>query len=197
VIARAFALASLVAAGWPIAAAAQECPNGQSGARGFVVERDVRSKTEVFHVSDTETRTILRWGSATLLETTQFQGLFDLERIDRGRRSLFKPTTDLSTIYPPNVGQKVTARFERSDGDRQSVLLIVLFVRRMDEIYIGPCRYRVLLIDRSIGVDNGVPTFRETDYYAPELKLIVAKEYKESGGRTSLNKFDRIYPIQR
>jgi len=35
------------------------------------------------------------------------------------------------------------------------------------------------------------------DYYSPDLKLIIAKEYKERDGRTDLIKFDRIYPIKR
>jgi len=35
------------------------------------------------------------------------------------------------------------------------------------------------------------------DYYSPDLKLIIAKEYKERHGRTDLIKFDRIYPIKR
>jgi hypothetical protein len=185
------------AAAWAAGAAAQDCPTGQTAAMGFVVERGEKSKSEVFHVNDTEVRTILRFGGTTLLETTQFQGLFELERIDRGRRTVFKTATELGRFFPPKVGQSVTASFEVVDAEKQSTRVILLSVKRMDQLDIGPCRYRVLVIDRSVGRDGGAPVFVEADYYSPDLKLVVAKEFKESDGRTSLNKFDRIYPIKR
>lgn len=62
---------------------------------------------------------------------------------------------------------------------------------------IGPCQYRVLLIDRNVGYDQAKPVFIETGYYSPVLKLVIAKEFKDRDGRTSLNKFDRIYPLKR
>ena len=66
-----------------------------------------------------------------------------------------------------------------------------------DTLYLGACKYNVLRIDRSLLNDKSKPMFMETDYYAPELKLILGKEYRESDGRTSLNKYDKIYPIPR
>jgi hypothetical protein len=38
--------------------------------------------------------------------------------------------------------------------------------------------------------------FINTDYYAPDLKLTIAKEYRDKGDRTRLIKFDRIYPLR-
>lgn len=178
-------------------AAAQDCPAGPSVAGGFVVERGERSKTEVFHVDDTNVRTIFRYSGNALLETTQYQGLFELERVDRGRRSVSRPTSDLSKVFPPNVGQKVSVKFDVTEGERRSTRTIILSVRKLDTLHIGPCQYRVLQIDRSIGRDEGKPVFVETDYYSPVLKLIIAKEFKERDGRASLNKFDRIYPLKR
>src|SRR5262245_43645170 len=67
---------------WAQIAAAQDCPTAETVVAGFVVERGERSKTEVFHVGDTNVRTVFRYGGDALLETTQFQGLFELERID-------------------------------------------------------------------------------------------------------------------
>ena len=66
-----------------------------------------------------------------------------------------------------------------------------------DTLYLGACKYNVLRIDRSLLNDKSKPMFMNTDYYAPDLKLIVAKEYRESDGRTTLNKFDKIYPSPR
>jgi hypothetical protein len=177
-------------------AVAQNCPTAQSGVNGFVVERGDRSKTEVFHVDDTNVRTVFRSGGTTLLETTQFQGLFDLERIDRGRRTIFTPLSNLSTAYPPNVGQEISAEFEVLEGEARSNRTITLNVKKLDRLFIGPCPYRILQIDRSERRGDQQSVLRETDYYSPELKLIIAKEFSAGGGRTSINKFDRISPIK-
>src|SRR5262245_15475666 len=134
-------------------AVAQDCPTAKSVAEGFVVERGESSKTEVFHVGDTTVRTVFRYGGSALLETTQFQGLFELERIDRGRRTVFKPTSDLSKVYPPNVGQKFSAKFEMTTGERRSTQTVILAVKKPDTLHIGPCQYQILLIDRNVGYD--------------------------------------------
>ena len=194
-IAAALALASgTTVVTWAAVATAQDCPTGQSAAMGFVVERGEKSKTEVSRVGDANIRPVLRFGGAPLLETTQFQGLFDLERIDRGTRAVFRPTTDLAKFFPPNVGKSITAGFEITESERQSTLTVILSVKKLDQLDIGPCRYQVLQIDRSVGRDGSVPAVRETDYYSPDLKLMIAKEFKGGGG---LNKFDRIYLIKR
>ncbi len=39
----------------------------------------------------------------------------------------------------------------------------------------------------------GARFFNNVDYYAPALKFVVAKEYKERDGRTTLIKYDKIY----
>ena len=36
-----------------------------------------------------------------------------------------------------------------------------------------------------------------TDYYAPDLKLVLGKEYRERDGRNELIKFDKIYQSPR
>jgi hypothetical protein len=66
------------------AAIAQDCPTAQTAQNGFVVERSERSKTEVFRDGAT-VRTVLRYDGKMILETTLFEGLFQLDRIDRGR----------------------------------------------------------------------------------------------------------------
>jgi hypothetical protein len=54
----------------------------------------------------------------------------------------------------------------------------------------------VLKIERRETRRDGALRRLNTDYYAPALKLIVGKEFKERDGRSSLNKFDRIYPTR-
>jgi hypothetical protein len=181
---------------WAQTATAQDCPTAKSAAAGFVVERGESSKTEVLHIDDGNVRTILRYNGRAVLETTQFHGLFDLERLDQGRRSVFRPTSDLPKALPPKVGQKISVTFEVTESGRQSTRTVMLSVKKADTLHIGRCQYSVLQIDRNAGRDGGKPVFINTDYYAPILKLIIAKEFQERDGRTSLNKFDRIYPIQ-
>ena len=51
-------------------------------------------------------------------------------------------------------------------------------------------------IERSESRSAAPPTFAYTEFYSPELKLIVGREYKKPDGRTELIKYDRIYPIK-
>ena len=134
----------------------------------------------------------------TLLEVTLFQGLFELERLDRGKRVTYRPLSDLAKSFPPAPGKKITAVFETAEGESKRLRTFVLEVRKEpDTLFIGPCKYNVLRIDRSRMDDKSKPIFMYTDYYAPYLKLIVAKEYRERDGRTTLIKYDRIYPLPR
>lgn len=177
---------------------ADDCPTKESGSKGFIVERGERSKTEVFHSGD-DVRTVYRVDGRTLLEVTLFQGLFELDRLDRGKRTAYRAKSDLSKAFPPAPGKKITAIFEETEGERKGNLrTLVLEVRKEpDTLYLGSCKYKVLRIDRSLLNDKSTPMFMETDYYAPDLKLIVGKEYRESDGRTTLNKYDKIYPSPR
>jgi hypothetical protein len=70
-------------------------------------------------------------------------------------------------------------------------------VKGSDVLYIGPCKYSVLKIERSESRGIDPPRFVDTDYYSQELKLILAKEYREKNGGTRMIKYDRIYPVQR
>jgi hypothetical protein len=172
---------------------AQSCPDAQAGKTGFVVERGERSRTEVFH-NGPVVRTVLRYGGNTLLETTQYEGLFELDRLDRGRRSAFKPKSDLVKLFPLKLNQRATAEFDIEDeAGPAKKRTVVLLVKGQDELYLGACKYKVLKIERSQTQTSDPPSFMNVDYYAPDLKLIIAKEYKESGGRTNLIKFDKIY----
>jgi hypothetical protein len=179
-------------------AIANDCPSGQTGRSGFVVERGERSTTEVFHLDGAIVRTVMRSGGNALLETTQFQGLLQLDRVDTGRRTTFRPKHQLAAIFPLKTGQQSTAEFEVEGAQgRASIATVVLKVLAKDSLFIGPCRYEILKIERSEGRGERPPQLINIDYYAPELKLVIAKEYKERDGRLTLIKFDRIYPIKR
>jgi hypothetical protein len=176
-------------------AAAQDCPTAKTAGAGYVVERGGNARSEVFR-DGSIVRTIYRIGGNVLLETTQFEGLFDLDRLDRGRRSTSKPKKDLAKLFPLKNKQHVFAEFDiDAAGAPATKRTIELRVTGAEDIYIGKCKYGVLKIERSQSQGASPPVFFNVDYYAPELKLIVAKEFRESGGRTTMTKFDKIYTI--
>src|SRR5262245_100166 len=113
-------LAAAVLAFLPVQSAfAQDCPTAVNGKRGFVVERGERQVSEVFHTGDGIVRTVMRYGGNTLLETTLFEGLFSLERVDRGRRLVRTPKVDLATLFPLKPGKRVVGIFELVDYNGQ------------------------------------------------------------------------------
>ena len=180
----------------PGRAAPQECPTAKSGARGFVVERNEQQKSDVFHGDQGVVRTVMRYDGKTVLETTQFEGLFQLDRLDRGRRTTYEPRSDLKALFPLKSGQQANAKFISQADGTYGRLYVELAVKQREDMYIGPCKYSVLRIERSESRSAAPPNFAYTEFYSPELKLIVGREYKKPDGRTELIKFDRIYPTK-
>jgi hypothetical protein len=180
----------------PQIAGAQDCPTAKSAASGYVVEREVNSKTDVLFSDNSTVRTILRYDGKVLLETTQFQGLFELDRLDRGRRAVFRPKTELAALFPLKQGKTATVEFDVEGSGRPTTAAVQIAVKGTDVLYIGACKYSVLKIDRSESRGDGPLAFRNTDYYSPELKLVIAKEYRKGDGQTDMIKFDRIYPLK-
>jgi hypothetical protein len=161
------------------------------------VERDTGGKVAVFHLPDGIVRMIYRdRRGVTAAETTEFQGLFPLERIDNGRRKTFQPKTNLKIFFPLHVGQKITAMFDTEESGQASTVTLALMVKKTDTLYIGICKYNVFQIEKSEGRDGRSPVFLNTDYYSPNLKLVIAKEYKERFGGTSWIKYDKIYDVE-
>jgi len=177
-------------------AAAQHCPTAKSAASGYVIEREGSSKTEVLFSDASTVRTIMRFDGRVLLETSQYQGLFELERIDRGRRAVFKPKSDLAALFPLKPGQTAKVEFDVEGTDRPTTAAVQISVKGTDALHIGACKYNVLKIDRSESRGGGPLQFRDTDYYAPDLKLIIAKEYRHNDQPSSMIKFDRISPLK-
>ena len=175
-------------------ARAQECPTAQTASRGIVVERGGSQKTEVFPDKDV-IRTVMRYGGEKLLETTQFQGLFSLDRNDRGKRTLFEPRSDLASLFPLKPGTQASAKFITQQGGQYGRLYVEMEIKAEDEIAIGPCKYRILKIERSESRSAAPTRYIDTEYYSPELKLILAREFRAGTDGASLVKYDRIYML--
>jgi hypothetical protein len=169
---------------------ADDCPSAAAGKGSFVVERGPDSKTEVFYGNGPTVQSIMWYRGQTLLETTLHEGLFELDRLDRGRRWVSKPKADLAKLFPLRQ-QKIDIDFDVQQDDGKPVSTRVkLTVIGTDHLMIGTCKYDILKIQRD---ETGARRLYNVDYYAPALKLIVAKEYSERDGRTTLIKFDKIY----
>jgi len=175
---------------------AEECPTEQSARHGFVVERNERQKSEIFQGDQNTVRTVMRYDGATLLETTQFEGLFLLDRLDRGPRTIFVPRTDLKALFPMKPGRHISAQFTTDSDGEAGQLTVEIIVKAPEDMYIGPCKYSVVRIEHSESHGTGAAQFISTDFYSPELKLVLARQYKDRNGRTELIKYDRIYPIK-
>jgi hypothetical protein len=179
-------------------AQAQDCPTAKNGATGFIVQRGEDQKSEIFHDDGGIVRTVMRYGGKTLLETTQFQGIFQLDRVEEGRHAVIKPQTDLAPLFPLKIGRDVTAKFEFVDSaDRSITGTVNLAVKKADPVTIGRCKYSVVKVERSESRGDGPMRYYYNDYYSPELKLILMKEYRNADGTTRFVKYDRIYPIRK
>jgi hypothetical protein len=191
-------LVALVAIGIaPSAAHSNDCPDAIALNSSFIVERGDSAKISVIHLADGIVRTIYQARGATVLETTEFQGLFPVERIDRGRRETFRPKIDLKKLFPLRVGQNIVATFDGEASGQSYPVTLALIVKKTDTLYIGACKYAVFQIEKSEGRGERAPVFINNDYYAANLKQIIAKEYKERGGTTTWVKYDKIYSAAR
>jgi hypothetical protein len=103
----------------------------------------------------------------------------------------------LKKLFPLKPGRKLSAKFISESNGQQGTLSIEMIVKGTDVVYIGSCKYDVLKIERSESRSAEPVRFVDTDYYSPELKLVLAKEYRESNGGTHTIKYDRIYPLKR
>ncbi len=83
----------------------------------------------------------MRYDGTTLLEMTQLEGLFLLDRLDRGRRTRYEPSTDLKALFPMKPGQQANAKFTTESQGQHGRLSVELSVKRAEEMYIGPCKY--------------------------------------------------------
>jgi hypothetical protein len=180
----------------PAFAFAEDCPTAETGKGGFVVERGDLQKSEVFHLDDGIVRSVMRYNGKVLLETTQYEGLFQLDRLDQGKSMTFEPQSELKKLFPLKPGQKVGAAFTSKSGDREGRLRVEFAVKGAADMYIGSCKYSVLQLERSESSSGAPPHFINTDDYSPVLKLILAKEYRGDNGPGDVIKYDRIYPLK-
>ena len=102
------------------ASAADDCPSIATAKGAFVVERGPDSKTEVFSGNGPIVRSVLRYRGQTVLETTHHEGIFELDRLDRGRRFVLKPKADLAKALSVETEAEDRRRIRPAAGRRQA-----------------------------------------------------------------------------
>ena len=176
---------------------ADECPAAVAGRGAFIVERGEQLKTEVTFGDGALVHSVSRNRGAIYLEAEQYEGLIQISRLDKGHKTVFKPKSDLATLFPLKPRQKISVELDvTEDGAAPWVTTVDLMMIGTDSIAIGACNYDVLKFER-IEARSGNKTDPIVEYYAPELKFVVAKEYQERDGQTTVVKFDRIYSTDR
>jgi hypothetical protein len=188
------AAASLVC--MSVVCTANDCPSAVKGRGVFIAERGEQSKTEVAFGDGAIVTSVSRLRGKPFLETRQYEGLIELERLDKGRKTSFKPKTDLAKIFPLKPKQQISVELDVSqDGTETSTMTVDLKMIGADNLVIGACNYDVLKFER-IEAKSNRKSEPVIEYYAPELKFVVAKEYRERDRRTTLVKFDRVYSME-
>jgi len=183
----------LVLAAASIPCAAQDCPTAETVGRGFIAERGTAAKVEVQHLDATLVQTTWRSGNAVILQTLQFQGLFDLDRQEGGRRTTSRPKTDLAKLFPLQAGKEIAAEFETGPTGQAQVTTVRLIVKDPATIDVGPCKVDVFALDRFIARGAAPPEFVNGELYSPLLKLVVAKDFKNPDGTVTRTQYDKIY----
>ncbi len=180
----------------PEIAGAQDCPTAKSAASGYTIEprRRVQDRCSVRR----QARRCAPSCASTArpcLKRPSFRACSNWTGSIKGRRAVFKPKSDLAPLFPLKQGQTAKVEFDVEGEGRPPTGRVQISVNGTDELYIGACKYSVLE-DRPKESRGGAPLLlRDTDYYSPELKLIIAKEYRH-GEQRNMVKYDRIYPLK-
>jgi hypothetical protein len=179
-------------------AIAQDCPTAKHGKIGFAVERTGSSATEIYHLDKGQTRTVGRFVTGDVLEVTHHEGLFQLERIDRGKRSVMTPQSDLPPASVLKVGATIEVSFDQvAAAGQKSVRRVQLKVVGQDKLGIGSCTYDVFKIEERFAQGDAAYGPAGLNYYSPELKLILARSSTGPSGSGALHKFDKIKLLSR
>ena len=172
--------------------AAEDCPNALAGSGSYTLEQGVNRITEVFYDDGPTVKTEFRIGGQLLLATTLYQGLFELHRLDRGLLIESKPRDDLGKFFPlrplQNMPKILVTSFDLTSSEavtKNNIRVVRLRYIGAQEFKIGDCTYPVLKFQR----DENWPSVSNIDYYAPQLKLVIAKEYSDH----SIRSYERIH----
>lgn len=169
---------------------AQDCPRPDGRSR-LVLERSDASTEVSVRQPLVVAETKFRNGSS--VKTTYYQGLVELDRVQRDRVFVFKPKAPLDKFFP--IKPNAVFRFDAEQGEegqklrQATVELAVVGARKFS---IGRCTATLWLIERRIPAAGSDMRVAETYYYSEEFKSILAREYPESGGRREVISYTRM-----
>jgi hypothetical protein len=182
-------------------AAAIDCPSGELSQESYVLVAD--NGSSVTQVDRTRPEAVLtaryirrRPASAHVL----YQGLVPLAISQKERRIVNTPRSDLKRMFPLNVGETHRLEFERTIADgKRGIVRAEYKVLGEDRTRIGACVYDVFKIEHSEAVGRGPMRFINTEWYAPDLRMIIGREYRRMKGDLpyiQFYKYDTIFTLK-
>lgn len=134
-----------------------------------------------------------RFRSGATVKATYYQGLIELDRVQRDLTLVVRPKTPLDSFFP--IKPNSTFRFDSESGEdgkemrRTTTELTVLGARRFA---IGDCILNVWLIERRVPGLHNEMRLDLTYYYSSDFKFIVAREYPARNGRLDIVTYNRV-----
>ncbi|WP_262032133.1 hypothetical protein [Microvirga sp. Mcv34] len=176
---------------------ADDCPTAQTAKLGFVLERpgavaEVRPAAEHFvHVLNA-------YLGGKKQDVIYYRGFFPISRFDDTARSINIPVSDLRSLFPLEPKARRTLTYSASQPGKVGALIsLELTVTGQEQIQLGSCSYKVLVVHNRFLNQDGKTTFEHTDLYSPELGFVLAKRYEEKGGAQTTVKYQSIKPLRR
>jgi hypothetical protein len=172
-------------------AVAQTCPKADVQSPLVLERLDTTTEvTQKLPLVVTETK--FRNGST--VKTTYYQGLVELDRVQRDKTFVFKPKDALDKFFP--IRPNAVLRFDAEHGEegqplrRTTIELAVVGARKYS---LGDCTTTVWLIERRIPGIGDEMRLDLTYYFSDEFKSIVAREYPEKSGRRDIITYTRVW----
>ena len=167
-----------------------ECPTAQNAAQGFMLIRGFLNVTEVYRTGADETHIVIRVPQRPVIEETLYSGLIPTERVENGLRVTYAPKSDLLRIFPLKVGESHRLDFERRTPDgRRAATQVEYKVVGVDRTTITGCVYDVFKVERRESVGKRPLQFVSTEWYAPDIRMILGREYKRKKGNLEYSQF--------
>ncbi|MBJ6126434.1 hypothetical protein [Microvirga splendida] len=175
-------------------AQAGDCPTAQTAKLGFVLER--RGTTaEIRPASDHFVHVVNSYPDGKTQNVIYYRGLFPVSRFDDTARSINIPVSDLRTVFPLEPKSRRAITYAPAQPDKVGALIsLELAVTGQEQMQLGDCSYKVLVVRNRYLNAAGKVTSEYTDLYSPELGFVLAKRYDERGTQTTV-RYETIRPL--
>ena len=176
---------------------ADDCPTAQTAKLGFALERQ-GTLAEIRPATDHFVHVVNFYPGGKRQDVIYYRGLLPISRFDGEARSINIPLSDLRTIFPLDVKARRAVTYAPSSPDRVGKpISLELTVSDQEQLQLGSCSYKVLVVRNRFLNAEGRVTGEHTDLYSPDLGFVLGKRYEEKGGVQTTIKYQPIKPLSR